>query len=305
VGVNPIPYLGSAYLGPEYSPFVLRGDPNSLSFSAADFVLADRSEIDRMHQRVRLKKQGFDRVLGEMSQTATMRARDEFESQALRLLTGPEARRAFDITREDPKVRDRYGRNTWGQQCLMARRLIEAGVELVTVALNGPTAGRTGSWDDHAVNHHIFEIMKIRAPLCDQAVAALIEDIYARGLDKQTMVMIGGDFGRTPKISYAKSTGAGRGSRPEGVEQPGRDHWPNANSMLFTGGGIATGQVIGSTDRRGEHAADRKVGVRDFLATIYQHLGIDPRGINLTDPLGRPIPILPEGEPIPELTATV
>jgi len=302
VGVKPIPYIGSAYLGPAYEPFAVYGDPNDPRFTVPNLGAVDPRDADRMQQRVRLSH-GFDRLLHDLDQSGNAQAMDAFEAQALRLLTGPDARRAFDLTREDPRVRDRYGRNPWGQQCLMARRLVEAGVELVTVALNGEVCGRTQSWDDHAVNHHIFDVMKLRAPLCDQAVAALVEDLHARGLDESTMLILGGDFGRTPKISYAASTGEGLGSRSAGVTQPGRDHWPNANTMLFAGGGITPGLVIGATDRRGEHAVDRRVGVGDFLSTVYRHLGIDAAGISLRDFSGRPIPLLQDGQPIPELIA--
>jgi uncharacterized protein (DUF1501 family) len=197
---------------------------------------------------------------------------------------------------EDPKIRDRYGRNTWGQRCLLARRLVEAGVDLVTATLNGPICGRTHSWDDHAVNHHVFKAMKSRAPYFDQAVTALIEDIHQRGLDRRVLVIVGSDFGRTPRISYAADSASG-------ATQPGKDHWPHAMSFLFSGGGIAGGQVIGATDRRGEQVIERRVGVGDFLATVYRHLGIDAERLAIRDSAGRPQPILREGTPIPELTA--
>jgi hypothetical protein len=137
-----------------------------------------------------------------------------------------------------------------GQQCILARRLVEAGVDLVTVTLMGPICGRVHNWDDHAVNHHCFDAMKSRAGYFDQAVTTLIEDVYERGLDKRVMVLVTGEFGRTPKISYAKDSASG-------VMQPGRDHWPSATSMLFAGGGLRTGQVIGGTDRRGEQVIER------------------------------------------------
>jgi Protein of unknown function (DUF1501) len=116
------------------------------------------------------------------------------------------------------------------------------------------------------------------------------------------LVVVGGDFGRTPKISYVASSGGGPASAPAGVVQPGRDHWPSANAMLFAGGGITTGQVIGATDRRGEQVVERRVGVGDFLATAYRHLGIDAGNITIPDLSGRPIPILQDGSPIQELT---
>ena len=219
------------------------------------------------------------------------------------MLTGDAARKAFDLSQEDPQLRDKYGRNSWGQQLLMGRRLVEAGVDLVTVQLGGPLCGRIGNWDDHAVNFHCFEAMKYRCPPYDQGVAALIEDIFDRGLDQRVMVIVTGEFGRTPKINYQASTGEGKGSMPEGIMQPGRDHWPGVTSLLFAGGGIPGGQIIGASDSRGEIVKDRQVGTGDFLATIYRHLGIDAEHIALTNFSGRPIPILPQGgTPIAELT---
>jgi uncharacterized protein (DUF1501 family) len=132
-------------------------------------------------------------------------------------------------------------------------------------------------------------------------VTALIEDLCDRGLDRSVLLVVTGEFGRTPRISYVASSGGGVASAAQGVVQPGRDHWPNANSMLFAGGGIQTGQVIGATDSRGEEVVERRVGPGDFLATIYRHLGIDAQNIALPDLSGRPVPILREGQPIPEL----
>ena len=230
-----------------------------------------------------------------------MAAMDAFERQAMHLLTSPEVREAFDLSREEPRVRDLYGRHSWGQQCLMARRLVEAGVEIVTTTFDGPLCGRVANWDDHAVNHNVFEAMRFRAPFFDAAVTALIEDIYARGLDRRVLVVVTGEFGRTPRISYASSSGGGVASADAGVVQPGRDHWPNANSMLFAGGGITTGGVIGATDRRGEEVVKGRASPGDFLATIYRHLGIDAKHIAISDFSGRPVPILSEGEPIAAL----
>ncbi len=185
----------------------------------------------------------------------------------------------------------------------MARRLVEAGVEIVTTTLDGALCGRVGNWDDHAVNHHVFDALKFRLPYFDQAVTPLIEDVYARGLDRRVLVVVTGEFGRTPRISYVASSGGGVASGAAGTVQPGRDHWPRANSMLFAGGGIATGRVIGATDRRGEDVVERRVGPHDFLATIYQHLGIDYERVALPDFTGRPVPIVQHGRAIPELLA--
>jgi hypothetical protein len=303
VGVPPIPYLGAAYLGPAHEPFAVHGDPNDPHFEVPNIGLKDCEQVERLDGRIGLR-QRLDRLSREADQLARRDDFDAFQGQALNLLTGPEARRAFDINREDPRVRDRYGRNSWGQRCLLARRLVEAGVDLVTAALNGPLCGRVGNWDDHAVNHHVFEAMKYRAPFFDQAVAALVEDLHDRGLDRKVLLVVGGDFGRTPRISYVASSGAGVASGSAGTVQPGRDHWPHAMSFLFSGGGIAEGQVIGATDRLGEHPADRRVGVGDFLATLYRHLGVDADRAMIQDPTGRPVPLLQQaGTPIRELTA--
>ena len=273
IGVPPIPYLGSAYLGPAHEPFAVHGDPNAPNFEVPNIGLKDE-QAARLDGRVRLRD-GLDRLARQTDSLAKRDGFDEFRGQAVNVLTGPQARRAFDLNLEDTRTRDRYGRNAWGQRCLLARRLVEAGVDLVSVALNGPLCGRVGNWDDHAVNHHVFDGMKYRCPFFDRAVSALVEDLHDRGLNERVLLVVVGDFGRTPKINYAASTGGGIASGAEGTTQPGRDHWPHAMSFLFSGGRIAEGQVIGSTDRLGERPKDRRVGVGDFLATLYRHLGVD------------------------------
>jgi hypothetical protein len=218
VGVNPIPYLGSAYLRPAYEPFGVFGDPNLPGFKVSKISHTDTSEVARLNGRMSFAER-FDelrRAIDDREKSDTLEA---FQRQAFALLTSPEARRAFDLGREDPRVRDRYGRNTWGQRCLLARRLVEAGVDLVTTSLDGPLCGRVGNWDDHAVNHIIFDAMMERCRYFDQAVSALIEDIHSRGLDRRVLVVVTGEFGGTPRISYAKDSASG-------VTQPGRDHWP-------------------------------------------------------------------------------
>jgi len=302
VGVPPVNYSGAAYLSPAFEAFSVGGDPNDAGFSVPNIGLPDAQALARLGDRIDLR-QRFDSLRRDIDRKATMRAFDTFESQAWDLLTAQAAREAFDISREPDALRDRYGRNQWGQQALLGRRLVEAGVDLVTVQFGGALCGRVGNWDDHAVNHHVFEGMKHRCQFFDQAVSALIEDLYSRSLDRRVMVVVTGEFGRTPRISYANSTGGGIASGPEGTRQPGRDHWPRATSILFAGGGLTTGQVIGATDQRGEDAVSRIVTRYDFLATIYRHLGIDAAGIAFDDFSGRPIPILPEGTPIAELTA--
>ena len=295
---------GPAYLGPSHEPFKVTGDPNQPNFEIPGIRLREGERLERLEQRAGLKQQ-LDVLQSDIDQSGVMEAYDAFQAQALNLLTSAQARDAFDLSKEPDQIRDRYGRNQWGQQCLMARRLVEAGVEIVTTEFDGPLCGRVGNWDDHAVNHHVFDALKFRLPYFDQAVSALIEDIYSRGLDQQVLVVVAGEFGRTPRISYVASSGEGQSSAPVGTVQPGRDHWPNANSMLFAGGGIQTGLVIGATDARGEEAVERRVGPGDFLATIYQHLGIDVDRTTLVTREGRPTPILSSGKPIHELARTI
>jgi hypothetical protein len=303
VGIPPIPYLGPAYLGPAHEPFAVHGDPNDPTFEVPHIGVKDSEHLARLRGRVRLRER-LDRLSEQAERLSRQGGFDAFQEQAWNVLTGPQARRAFDVGLEPPAVRDRYGRNAWGQRCLLGRRLVEAGVDLVSVTLNGPLCGRVNNWDDHAVNHHVFEAMKYRAPFFDQAVAALVEDLHDRGLDRRVLLVVGGDFGRTPRISYAASSGGGVASGAAGVVQPGRDHWPHAMSFLFSGGGITEGQVIGATDRRGEHPADRRVGAGDFLATLYRHLGVDADHAQVRDPAGRPVPLLQQGgAPIRELVA--
>lgn len=306
VSINPVDrydsftIAGSGYLGPAYEPFKVTGDPSRPDFSVPNIGLNDPQQLQRLQSRVDLKD-NFDRLRRIVDQTGAADFLDSYASQALNLLTSPEAGEAFDLSREPEAVRDRYGRHQWGQQCLMARRLVEAGVEIVATEFDGPLCARPNNWDDHAVNNHVFEANKYRAPYFDQAVSALIEDIYQRGLDRRVLTIVTGEFGRTPRISYQPSSGGGIASGAKGTTQPGRDHWPRANTMLFSGGGIRTGEVIGATDPRGEDPIARRVTPYNFLATIYQHLGVDYRAFAL-DVLNSHRITLPElGEPIHEL----
>lgn len=302
IGVPAVNYSGAAYLGPTYEPFAVGGDPNSPTFKVPNIRTRDSRETDRLEGRLDLRRK-FDRFRRDVDRLGNMAAFDSFESQAWNMLSSSATGEAFDLSKESEATRERYGRNLWGQRCLLARRLVESGVDLVTVQFDGALCGRIGNWDDHAVNHNVFAGMQHRTPYFDHAVASLIEDLYDRGLDKRVMVVVTGEFGRTPKINYDISTGGGDASAPAGTKQPGRDHWPRATSMLFAGGGIATGRIIGATDSRGEDATDRIVGRGDFLATMYHHLGIDYESISFADHRGRPIPIVQSGKVIPELTA--
>ena len=302
IGVPPASpeYSGSAYLGDAYAPFSVSDDPNRPNFQVPNIGLSDAAETRRLSDRVALRR-SLDKMERAFDREGELGALDEFEGQAVTLLTNPKARDAFDLSKEDARTRDRYGRNRWGQQLLLARRLVESGVDIVTSQLSGPMCGRVGNWDDHAVNHHQFEALRFRMPHYDRAVTALIEDIYARGLDKRVLVVVTGEFGRTPKISFDRSTGAGDASAPAGTLQPGRDHWPRAFSNVWAGGNIQTGGVIGATDKRGEDVIEKPYGPGDFLATIYHHLGIDGTKVFIKDLNGRPTPIVDHGHPIPGL----
>ena len=295
---------GPAYLGPSYEPFKVTGNPNEPIFEVPGLRIDERVRRERFLMRSDLRKQ-LDSIRSDIDVAGAMAAFDASHVQSMNLLTSPQACDAFDVSKEPDSIRERYGRNQWGQQCLMARRLVEAGVEIITTEFDGPLCGRVGNWDDHAVNQNVFDAMKFRAPILDQAISALIEDIYSRGLDRHVLLVVAGEFGRSPRISYGASSGAGQASSPAGTIQPGRDHWPRANSMLFAGGGIQTGQVIGATDTRGEEPVERLVGPGDFLATIYRHLGIDFSRTMLVTREGRPTSIVNNGRPIDELARAV
>ena len=293
--------VGPAYLGDAYSPFTVTGDPNKPDFVVPNIGLSDQNEVNHLNRRASLRA-NLDTLERAFDQAGELEALDEFETQAMTLLTNPATKDAFDLSQEHDETRDRYGRNTWGQQLLMARRLVEAGVDVLTTSLSGPLCGRVNNWDDHAVNHHVFDALRFRAGAYDQAVSALIEDIYERGLNERVLVVVTGEFGRTPKVNYQPSTGAGNASAPAGTKQPGRDHWPRAFSNIWAGGGIETGRFIGASDSLGEDSIERVCGAGDFLATIYHHLGIDSSNVLIEDFNGRPTPILVDhGEPIPEL----
>src|SRR5437868_3047408 len=197
IGVNPIVrydgfvIAGPAYLGEGYAPFAVTGDPNAPNFRVPNIGLSAPEEYGRFAGRTDLHR-NLSAARRALDQSRSPEGIDRFQEQALNLLTSPDTARAFDLNLENPRLRDRYGRHAWGQQLLMARRLVEAGVEIVTTELSGPQCGRCGNWDDHATDHHIFEAYMYRAPVYDQAVTALIEDIHDRGLDRRVLVVVTG-----------------------------------------------------------------------------------------------------------------
>jgi uncharacterized protein (DUF1501 family) len=200
---------------------------------------------------------------------------DKFYGQAMQMILSEEALKAFDLGREDDKVREAYGRNNFGQGALMARRLVEAGVTFCTVNGNG--------WDTHNDNFNGHKKLFVEY---DQALTALVNDLYDRGLDKRVLLVVMGEFGRTPRINNLA----------------GRDHWPGAASVLFIGGGLKMGQIIGSTDAQAAYPKDRPLSPGDVLSTIYHVLGVDWTH-EFQDHASRPLRVVPEGEPIRELIA--
>jgi len=303
VAINAIEggYAGPAYLGNAYSPFAISDDPSRPNFQVPNIGLANAGESRRLSDRTALR-QNLDTLERSFDKEGELGALDQFESQAVTLLTNPKTRDAFDLGKEDDRTRDRYGRNRWGQQLLLARRLVESGVEIIHSNLDGPICGTAGNnWDDHAVNAHVFNGLRYRCWAYDQAVTALIEDIHARGLAKRVMVVVTGEFGRTPKISFDRSTGAHPASGVAGTLQPGRDHWPRCFTNLWSGGGVTGGGVIGASDKRGEDPVERPTSPGDFLATLYQHLGVDWENTTISDLTGRPNALVNEGRPITEL----
>lgn len=279
-----------AYLGLQHGSFSV-GDPSVAGFAPPGLKLSARVDGPRLAQRRHLRNE-FDSFRGSLDLHGGMEGSDRFRDHAFRLLTSSRTATAFDLDQEDVRLRDRYGRHLWGQGCLLARRLAEAGTSVITITINTPQVGpEFTNWDDHILNAmrpgHFAKYMQVRLPYLDQALSALIEDVFDRGLERQIMVVVMGEFGRTPRLS----------SNANGV---GRDHWPDACSALVSGGGLRMGQVVGATNSKAEYPAERPYTPQDLLATIYRHLGIDSRH-QFLDHTGRPVSILSDGQPIAEL----
>ena len=266
----------AAYLGGGANPFVVESDPNTPEFrvknlkNPADLPLArleDRRQVLRAIDHVRRDGNRPVADLGEHYQ------------RAFDLLTSPQVATAFDIGREPVSLRDRYGRHTFGQSALLARRLVEAGVTFVTV--------NCVPWDHHGTPPQMKteEGARKLIPPLDRAVAALVADLIERGLYEKVLVVVMGEFGRTPRMNA----------------HAGRDHWGRTFSVLFGGGGMKMGQVIGRSSAKGEYVLDRPVSPQDVVATVYHHLGIDGQAVHYSDSQGRPYPLIETGEPIREL----
>ncbi|HXJ58881.1 MAG TPA: DUF1501 domain-containing protein [Verrucomicrobiae bacterium] len=274
-----VPAAGAGYLSGAFAPFAAGGDATKASNKVRDLDLPSGITFDRMARR-RSMQQQLDAFSRQVEESAATRSRDAFYEQAYRLMTSSEAKAAFDLGREPQSIRARYGGQRIGTGCLLARRLIEAGARFVTVVDHG--------WDMH---QQIFKAMPDaffqgsgKLPALDMAYAALLGDLKERGLLDTTLVVMMGEFGRTPKINNAA----------------GRDHWPRAGSVLFSGGGVRGGQLIGATDAHGETPAERPVRPEDIAYSILKLLGVDPDKEYMA-PNGRPLKIVAGGSFIREL----
>lgn len=288
------------YLGKSYDPFNgnaaaalpiydLLGKHVGQKKTPDIFRLPNGLTQDRIYQRRSLVAD-FDRLRSNLDQNGAMAALDTYGQRAVDLIVGDTARNAFDLSQEPANVRDRYGDHLWCQQTLLARRLVEAGVNFVTIDLSYHTA--SGTWDNHGIPGGVYggisRGLKPLLPLFDHLHTTLISDLEERGLLDDTLVIAMGEFGRTPNMGTQKST-------------DGRNHWPVVMSMCLAGGGMRHGQVIGATERDGGKIKERPVTPADLAATIYRHMGV-PLDSTYVDNRGRPNPIIHEsGQPISEL----
>ncbi len=282
IGLRP-GYFGGNLLGVQFNPFETEGDPNNDNFKVQNLNLASGMSIERLDDRRGLLSQ-LDQIPRVVEQRGQFEALERFEQQAVSFVSGSQAREAFDLKSEDEATREMYGRHNWGQSTLLARRLVEAGAGFVTV--------HYGGWDHH---WDLKAGMERYLPLVDSAVSALFTDLERRGLLDTTLVILCGEFSRTPRMNNG-----GNGGPPLSMGTPGRDHWGNSMFCLLGGGGIKGGQVVGSTDSKGERPATRPVRPENIHATIYRCLNIDPR-LQILDHSGRPTSVLDDPTPIDEL----
>lgn len=252
------------YLGAANRPFQPSGP------GLENLKLTSGLSMERLQKRRSLLST-FDTLRRDIDVSGTLDGVDQFTQRAFEMISSGAVRDAFDLSNEDPRTVDAYGKE--GKSFLQARRLVEAGVKVVTLSYGG--------WDTHGDN---FKTLRRQLPVLDQAIAALVGDLHLRGLGDSVGVFVWGEFGRTPKINGGA----------------GRDHWPQVMSVLAAGGGLRTGQVIGATDRRAERAVDRPIKTENIHATMYHILGLDP-AMTFTNEAGRPVHVLDNPEPIQEL----
>lgn len=282
IGLRP-GYFGGNYLGTPYNPFETEGDPNNDRFKVQNVTLTNQMTIDRLEDR-RSLLQSVDSIRRDMDQSGALEAFDRFDQQAFDLVTSERARKAFDLNSENERLRETYGRNSWGQSTLLARRLVEAGATFVSCHFGG--------WDHH---WDLKAGMERYLPMVDLAVSGLLNDLEQRGLSEQVLVVLCGEFSRTPRMNDG-----GNGGAPMSMGTPGRDHWGNSMFCFLAGGGLKTGQVVGSTNRLGEVPQERPLRPGDIHHTIYHVLGVDP-SVHFLDLAGRPVPAIDHGDVISEL----
>jgi hypothetical protein len=262
----------AGFLGKTYDPLFITSDPNRATFDLSEMTLPSGVSFARAADRDAGLRQ-LER-LSRMAEHAAVRGLGAHRARALSLLTSRETQDALDIHREPARVRDRYGRTTYGQSCMLARRLVEAGVRFVNVYYSPGIGG----WDTH--NNNFTTLQNSRLPNTDVAVSALLDDLHERGLLNETLVVWCGEFGRSPRINNTA----------------GRDHWPQCYTVMLAGGGICGGMVYGASDRNGAFPRDNPVRPDDISATMFAALGLDPQ-TEVRDQLGRPLPIS-RGEPV-------
>jgi Protein of unknown function (DUF1501) len=267
----------ASFLGKQFDPFFVGQDPNDAGFRLPELSLPESLPMGRLDDRRGMLRE-IDRQSALLEASATARGIDAFYDRALTMLASPKVKQAFDLSREEPKLRDAYGRTTYGQSCLLARRLVEAGTRFVSVYFsNSIGSAKSGGWDTHGEN---FKGLKDRLlPMTDQTVPTLINDLEARGLLDETLIVWMGEFGRSPRVQTTPKFG------PDG-----RDHWPSCYTALLAGGGVTPGAIYGSSDRIGAFPATDPVTPDDLAATMFWALGIDPT-TEVVDTLGRPLPI--------------
>jgi hypothetical protein len=269
-----VPFGKAAYLGASYNPFSPDNDPNEANFQVRNLKLPGRVPTARLERRQVLLGE-LDKLRRDVDTKGDLNGLDKFYRDAMEMVTSDKAQRAFDVSKEDPKLREAYGRNDLGQSCLLARRLVEAGVTFVTIQAGG-------GWDTHADN---FKQLKDNLlPKYDRAISALVQDLHDRGIANDVLVTSFGEFGRTPRINGGA----------------GRDHWPGAMTILYAGGGLRMGQAIGETNANAEYPTSKPYSVGCVLSTMYHVLGIDHKHA-FYDQANRPLAILAEGKPIEEL----
>lgn len=273
----------ASFLGKAHDPFFFKDDPNAQPFELPELTLPRNLEFPRMQRRRELQKL-VDQQAGLLDRSVQARGFDDYYEKAISMLTSNRVRAAFDIESEPPELRDRYGRTTYGQSCLLARRLVEAGVKFVTVYYSRSIGGRRvndGGWDTHGFdNTRMYQIVdKYQHPMTDQTLPALLDDLQERGLLDETLVLWMGEFGRTPKINDNES----------------RDHWPQCYTALLAGGGVKGGHVYGASDSQGMYPDQHPVKPEDLAATLYHLMGIHP-GNEVYDRSDRPLVIA--GKPI-------